>query len=169
MHDDIAEMFGLAPLGRGDDGTHHGQAVDATGDPDAWRHEAACHPRHKPDDMTIVLISVGWLLVGVVAGAVIEANLTARQADPIPDDPSILVELAEARQDADRWHDEWHRTDQGFREACRTAMEWKRRSVAWERAAKRWHTIARQHETVLAALGRTVAEGGTTLEEAPDA
>ena len=119
--------------------------------------------------MTIVLISVGWLLVGVVAGAVIEANLTARQADPIPDDPSILVELAEARQDADRWHDEWHRTDRAFREACHATLAWKRRAVGWERAAKRWHTIARQHETVLAALGRTVAEGGTTREEAPDA
>ena len=60
MHDDIAEMFGLAPLGRGDDGTHHGQAVDAGGDPEAWRHDAACHPRHKPDSMSIAAWVGAW-------------------------------------------------------------------------------------------------------------
>lgn len=118
--------------------------------------------------MTIALISIAWLLVGIVAGAIIEANLNARRADPVPDDPSLLVELAEARRDADRWHDEYHRTDKAFREACRSAMAWKRRSVAWERSAKKWHDRTREHEAVLAALGRAVAEGHP-IDEAPDA
>jgi len=52
MHDDIAEAFGLAPLGSHQDGTHHGHAVEPDGD-ERWRDQAACHPRHKPDDMTI--------------------------------------------------------------------------------------------------------------------
>lgn len=118
--------------------------------------------------MTIALISIAWLLVGIVAGAVIEASLNARQPDPIPDDPGLLVELHQARADADRWHDEYHRTDQAFRQACQAAMAWKRRSVAWERSAKKWHTATTQRDALLAALGRHVAEGGT-LEEAPDA
>ena len=73
-----------------------------------------------------------------------------------------------ARRDADRWHDEWHRTDLSFREACNAVMAWKRRSVAWERSAKKWHDRTREHEAVLAALGRAVAEGGT-LEDNADA
>lgn len=108
--------------------------------------------------MTIVLVSIGWLLAGIVTGAIIEARLQDRTPNPTPDNPSILVELAEARQDADRWHDEYHKADQGFREACRSAM-------AWKRAAAKWHTRARQHEALLAALGRHVAEGGTLEDE----
>jgi len=111
---------------------------------------------------------LGAGLLGVAIGAVIETRLAARRPDPVPDNPGLLVQLDEARRDADHWHDEYHRTDQALRQACDAAMAWKRRAVEWERAAKRWHTTARQHETILAALGRTIAEGGQ-LEDAPDA
>ena len=53
MHDDIAEAFGLAPIGAHDHSTYHGQAVDPAPDPDAWRQDAACHPDRRPDGTTI--------------------------------------------------------------------------------------------------------------------
>lgn len=52
MPDDIAEAFGIAPLRSHQDGTHRGHAVEPAPD-EAWRDQAACHPRNKPDDMPI--------------------------------------------------------------------------------------------------------------------
>lgn len=110
---------------------------------------------------------LGAALLGVAVGAVIETRLTQRRPNPVPDNPGLLVQLDEARRDADHWHDEYHRTDQALRQACASAIAWKRRAVAWEQAATKWHRTCREHETILAALGRTVAEGGRL--EAPDA
>lgn len=60
MHDDIAELFGLAPIGGGNVSTHHGGAVDRRPNPEAWRDDAACHPRHKPDGMTMAVWVGQW-------------------------------------------------------------------------------------------------------------
>lgn len=53
MIDDIAQAFGLARIGSTDTSTGYDQlSVEPQDEPDAWRQHAACHPRHRPDDMT---------------------------------------------------------------------------------------------------------------------
>jgi hypothetical protein len=97
--------------------------------------------------MTILLVSCGWLITGLVAGALIEAHRNNR-------------DTAEARRDADMWHDEYHTTNQALQHASQHIITWKRRSQAWEAAAKKWHTQAREQTeradsqaVLLAALG----------------
>ena len=114
--------------------------------------------------MTILLVSCGWLIVGLVAGALIETH----RREPVPDHPGLIVDAVYAQRDADMWHDEYH-------QARKQADEWKERAEhnarvarAWAACAARHKQRADSHEAVLAALGRSIAEGGT-LEDAPDA
>lgn len=97
--------------------------------------------------MTILLTSCVTLIAGIIIGATIESRHNNQTA-------------AEARRDADMWHDQYHHTEQLFRQACVNTLTWKRRSQAWEAAAKKWHTQAKtaavkaeQQDVLLAALG----------------
>jgi CRISPR/Cas system-associated endonuclease Cas1 len=106
--------------------------------------------------MTILLVSCGWLIIGITVGAVIETRHSNR-------------ELVEARRDADMWHDQYHHTNELFRKACANTMVWKRRSQAWEAAAKKWHTEAKTavtraeaQDVLLAALGAETLKDNPT-------
>lgn len=56
MRGDVAQAFGLASLTQHDDGRERRGAaipiVDLVEDL-SWQHDAACHPRHKPETMTL--------------------------------------------------------------------------------------------------------------------
>jgi ABC-type nitrate/sulfonate/bicarbonate transport system substrate-binding protein len=96
---------------------------------------------------TVTVFGVSVALAAFGVGLWVGALVAHARREDIPANPGLLVDLVNARRDADMWHDEYHK-------AANEAKEWRE-------AAKAYRQRAHEQQLLLAALGEQAMQEDT--------